>query len=218
MHAQYGSRHAYATLDHFHTAFHISICNCCEFENKQPSKCVPSPQVMQACVILVSLLSIAANVTMCILTQVHCMLNVAAACSFIAQPHWITACLIMPCASKAINKLTIRLTHVIQNAIQSLVKNPKKFKFPHPKIRNGAYWRRIRNKTRRLHKHSVYKYIILCWIHHFIRQSTPQQPKCSKQHASQPENERPTHMQGEAKCDKPGDKNSTTQHNPVHMK
>ncbi len=64
-------------------------------ETSRPSKYVPSPQVMQTCVIFVSLLSIAANVTMFILTQVHCMLTVAAACSFLAQPHWITACLIM---------------------------------------------------------------------------------------------------------------------------
>ncbi len=62
-------------------------------ETSRPSKCVPSPQVMQTCVSLVSLLNIAANVTMFILTQVHCMLTVAAACSFLAQPHWITACL-----------------------------------------------------------------------------------------------------------------------------
>jgi len=186
-------------------------------ETSRPSKYVPSPQVMQTCVILVSLLSIAANVTMFILTQVHCMLTVAAACSFLAQPHWITACVIMIYAPKAINQLTVRLAHVIQYAIQSLVKNPKQSKFPHPSIQNGTYWRRIRNKTRRLHKQPVYRYIkVLCWLHHFIQQSTPQQPNCSKQHASQPEKERPTHMQGEAKCEKTGDKNAATQHKPDH--
>ena len=54
----------YATAVSMHTTL---------FENKQPSKCVPSPQVMQTCIILVSLLSIAASVIMFILTQVHCM-------------------------------------------------------------------------------------------------------------------------------------------------
>ena len=151
----------YATAVSIHTTL---------FENKQPSKCVPSPQVMQTCVILVSLLNIAANTTMFILTQVHCMLTVAAACSFLAQPHWITACLIMLYVPKAINKLTIRLAHVIQHAIQSLVKKTKQSKFPQPRIRNGAYWRRIRNKTRRLHKQPVYRYIkVLCWLHHFMQ-------------------------------------------------
>ena len=109
-------------------------------EASGPGKCVPSPQWMQKCVILVWLLKIAANVTMFILTQVHCMLTVAAACSFLAQPHWITACLIMLYVSKAINKLTIRLAHVIQHAIQSLVKKPKQSKFFQPRIRNGAYY------------------------------------------------------------------------------
>ena len=117
-------------------------------ETSRPSKCVPSPQVVQTCVILVSLSSIAANITMFILTQVHCMLTVAFACSFFAQPHWITACLIMLYAPKAINQLTTRLAHDIQYAIQSLAKNPKQFKFPHPIIQNGTYWRRIKNKTR----------------------------------------------------------------------
>ncbi len=159
--------------------------------------------------------------TLFVFTQVHCMLTIAAACSFLARPHWITACLVMLYVPKAINKLTIKLAHFIQHAIQSFVKKPKQSKFPQPRIRNGAYWRRIRNKTRQLHKHSVYRYIkVLCW-HHFIQQSTPQQPKCSKQHVSQPEKELPTHMQGEAKCDKTGDschscRNGATQHAPDH--
>ncbi len=124
---------------------------------------------------------------------------------------------------KAINQLTVRLAHVIQYAIQSLVKNPKQSKIPHPSIQNGTYWRRIRNKTRRLHKQPVYRYIkVLCWLHHCIQvqQSTPQQPKCSKQHASQPDIpvERPDHMQGEAKCDKTGDKNVATQQKPDHRR
>ena len=93
---------------------------------------------MQTWVILNSLLDIAANITMLILTQVHCMLTVAAACSFLAQPHWVTACLIMLYVPKAINKLTVRLAHVIQHAIRSLVKKPKQSRFPYPRIWSGA--------------------------------------------------------------------------------
>ncbi len=187
-------------------------------ENRQPSKCVSSPQVMQICVILVSLLSITANLTMFILTQVHCMLTLTAAYSFLAQPHWNSACLILLYAPGAI-ELTIRLTHVIQHAIQSPVKNPKQTNFTHPRIRNGTYWRRSRNRTRRLHKQPVYRYIkVLYWLHYFIQQSTPQQPKCSKEHASQPNNKHCTHMQGEAKCDKTQDRNAATQHKPDHCR
>ena len=59
--------------------------------------------------------------------------------------------------------------------------------------------RRIRNRTRRLHKQSVYRHI-----------------KCSKEHTSQPYNEHQTHMQGEAKCDETEDRNAATQHKPDH--
>ena len=195
----------YATAVSIHTA--VS-------ENRQPSKCVHSPRVLQTCVILVSLLSATANLTMFILTQVHCMLTLAAAYSFLTQPHWISACLIMLYAPEAIEKLTTRLTYVIEYAIQSLVKNLKQFKFAHPRIRNGTYWRRIRNRTRQLRKQPVYKYIkVLCWLHHFIQHATPQQTKYSDEHASKPDNEHHTHMQGEAKCDKTGDRNAATQHN-----
>ena len=158
------------------------------FENRQPSKCVQSPQVMQACVILVSLLSKSANLTMFIFTQVHCMLTLAVANSSLARPHWNNVCLIMLYAPKAIDKLTTRLAHVVEFAIRSLVKHPKQSKLSHPRIRNGKYWRRIKNRTRRLHKQHVYRYIkVLCWLHHFMQQSTPQQPECSKEHTSQPE-------------------------------
>jgi hypothetical protein len=75
------------------------------------------------------------------------MLTLTAAYSFLAQPHWISACLILLYAAKATDKLTIRLTHVIEYAIQPLVKDPKKIKFAHLRIRNGTYWSRIRNRT-----------------------------------------------------------------------
>ncbi len=176
-------------------------------ENRQPSKCVQSPRVMQTCVILVSLLSITASLTMFIFTQVHCMLTLTAAYSFLAQPHWISACLILLYAPKAIDKLTIRLTHVIEYAIQSLVKDPKKLKFAHPRIRNGTYWRRIRNRTRRLHKQLMCRYTkVLCWLQDSIQwNAKPQQRTYSEKHASKSGDEHHTYMQGEAKCDKPHD-------------
>ncbi len=195
----------YATAVSIHTA--VS-------ENRQPSKCVQSPRVLQTCVILDSLLSITANLTIFIVTQVHCMLTLAAAYSFLAQPHWISACLIMLHAPKAVDNLTMRLTHVIEYAIQSLIKDPKQFKFAHPRIRNGTYWRRIRNRTRRLHKQPVYRYVkVLCWLHHFIQYIKPQQRNYSDKHASKPGDEHHTHMQGEAKCGKTGDRNAAAQHN-----
>ncbi len=56
-------------------------------ENRQPSKCVHNPRVRQTYVILVSLLSMTARLTIFILTKVHCMLTLIAAYSFLAQPH-----------------------------------------------------------------------------------------------------------------------------------
>jgi len=128
-------------------------------ENRQTSKCVQSPWELQTCVVLVSLLSITANLTMFILTQVHCMLSLAAAYTFLAQPHWISACLIMLHALKAIDNLRTGFTHTIEYAILSLVKDPKPSKFAHPRIRNSTHWRRVRNRTQRLHKQPVYRYI-----------------------------------------------------------
>lgn len=43
----------------------------------------------------------------------------AAVYSFLAQSHWVSACLRLLHAPKAIDKLTIKLTHVIEYAIQS---------------------------------------------------------------------------------------------------
>ncbi len=141
-----------------------------------------------------------ARLTIFILTQVHCMLTVIAAYSFLAQPHWVSACLVLLYAPKAKDRLTMKLTHVIQHAIQSSVKKPKQPKFAHPRIRKGTYWRRIRNRTRRLQKQPMYRYIkVLCWLHHSIQQSSPQQPESPKQRASQPNNEQHTHMQDSVK-------------------
>ncbi len=72
-------------------------------ENRQPSKCMQSPQVMEICVILVLLLSISANLTMFIFTQVHCMLTLAAAYKFLARPYWINVCVIMLYAPNAVD-------------------------------------------------------------------------------------------------------------------
>ena len=153
-------------------AVHINVCDCFEHttmsEIRQPSKCVQSPRVMQACVILILLLSMTTRLTIFIFTHVHCMLLLTAACSFLAQPHWVSACLILLYAPKAVNKLTIKLTYTLHYVIQSLVRPLKKPKFAHPRIRNGTCWRRIRNKTRRLHKQHVYRTIrVLCWLHQF---------------------------------------------------
>ncbi len=117
-------------------------------------------------------------------------------------------------APKAIDNLRIELTHTMEYAIQSLVKDPKQSKFAHPRIQNGTYWRRIRNRTRRLHKQPVYRYVkVLCWLHHFIQYAIPQQRKCSDKHASKPGDEHHTHMQGEVECHKTGNRNAATQHN-----
>lgn len=173
-----------------------------------------APREMQTCAILVSLLSITTSLTMFIFTQVHCMLIVIAAYKFLAQPHCVSACLLLLYTPKAADKLTIRLTHVIEHAIQLLVKDRNNFKFAHPRIRNGTYWKRIRNRKRRLHKQLVYRYIkVLCWLQLAIQwNAKSQQRTYSEKHARKTGYEHHTHTQGEAKCDKTGER----QHNGTH--
>ena len=64
------------------------------------------------------------------------------------------------------------LTQALEHAIQSVVKSSKQPKFAHPTVRNGRYWRRIKNRTRWYHKQIVYEYVkALCWLHQFLQQN-----------------------------------------------
>ena len=121
---------------------------------------------------------------MSILTQLHCMLALAIAYSFLAHPHWTSASLMMIHAPIAMRELVAGLTQALEQAIQFVVKHPKQPKFAHPRVSNGRYWRRIRNKARWLHKQSVYKYVkALCWLHQFLQHAKPQHTKYSDTHA-----------------------------------
>ena len=92
----------YATVVRMHTPMS---------EKGQPSKCVQRPRLMQTCVTLVSLLSITASLTIFVLTQVHCMLTLAAAYSFLHKPTGLVlvSCCYMLYAPTAIDQLTISL-------------------------------------------------------------------------------------------------------------
>ena len=59
---------------------------------------------------------------------------------------------------------------------------------------------------------------VLCWLHHYTRQTSAQQSECSKEHVSQPDKEHDAHMQGQAKCDVTGDTNGAAQHKSDHHK
>ena len=142
---------------------------------KQSSKFVQHHLPLQAFAILVSVLCMMSSLTMFVLTQLHCMLTLATAYSFLTHPHWISACLMMICGPKGMQQLLAGLTQAIEHAIQSVVKHPKQPKFAHPKIRNGRYWRRVRNRTRWMHKQFVCKYVkALCWLHQFIQHAKTQ--------------------------------------------
>ena len=181
-------------------------------EIMQPSKCVQRSWLLQTRFISVSVMSITSNLTLFILAQVHCMLALAAAYSFLAHPHWINACLMMVYAPTSIKQLTIGLTQTVQYAIQSIVKNAKQPKLTHPKIRNGKYWRRISNRTRRLHKQHVYKYVkALCWLHRLIQNANPPQPQRADTHANKP-GEHCIHKKNKAKCQDARDKNAAQRH------
>ena len=147
---------------------------------KKSSKCMQHHLPLQASVILVSLLCMVSTLTTSILTQLHCVLTLAPAYSFLAHPHWTSACLMILYGPVAMQELVAGLTQALVQAIQFAVKQPKQPKFGHPRISNGRYWRRIRNKTRWLHKQFVYKYVkALCWLHQFIQHAKPQQTKYS---------------------------------------
>ena len=186
---------------------------------KQSSKFVQHHMPLQAFAILVSVLCMMLTLTMFVLTQLHCMLTLATAYSFLTHPHWISACLMMICGPRGMQQLLAGLTQAIERAVQSVVKHPKQPKFAHPKIRNGRYWRRVRNKTRWLHKQFMCKYVkALCWLHQFIQHAKTQHTKYPDTRArnsradSKTDDEQCMHKQDKTRRQNSQDSNTTARH------
>ena len=106
---------------------------------QQSSNFVQHHLPLQAFAILVSVLCMMSTLTMFVLTQLHCMLTLATAYSFLTHSHWISACLMMICSPQGMQQLLAGLTQAKEHAIQSVVKHPKQPKFAHPNIRHGRY-------------------------------------------------------------------------------
>ena len=57
------------------------------------------------------------------------------------------------------------LEAALKHTILALIRKPKRYVFAHPKTIYGSYWRRIRNRTRRMRPQMLYKYLkTLCKI------------------------------------------------------
>ena len=68
------------------------------------------------------------------------------------------------------------VAEAIAQAIQTFVNKPKRARFQHPRFRSGMYWRQIRNRTRKLHRQMVYKYVKLLYqLHTYLKTLTYQQ-------------------------------------------
>ena len=186
---------------------------------KQSSQFVQHHLPLQAFAILVSVLCMMSTLTMFVLTHLHCMLTLASTYSFLAHPHWVSASLMMIYGPKGMQHFLAGLTQALEHAIQSVVRSPKQPKFAHPTVRNGRYWRRIRNRTRWLHKQIVYKYVkALCWLHQLLQHAKCQHTKHSDTRARnlradlRSDDEDCIHKQDKAKDQKPKDSNTTQRH------
>ncbi len=92
-------------------------------------------------------------------TDFHCALTTVIACIFIAKTHWISACLLTLYAPTCFEQLLQGLEAAIKHTILALIRKPKRYVFAHPKTVHGSYWRRIRNRTRRMRRQMLYKYL-----------------------------------------------------------
>ena len=120
---------------------------------------------------------------------------ITGASSFLAHPHWIRACFTMICGPKAMQQLLAGLIQALEHAIQSDVKHPKQPKIAHPRVRNGRNWRRIRNRTRWLHKQCVQIHEGFDWLHKFVQHAKPRQTNYSDTHARKSDEEHCMHKE-----------------------
>lgn len=102
--------------------------------------------------IFLSLFGIAMRLALHIATNLHCALTMAIAYIFVAETHWISACLLTLFAPAFGEQLLQGLEAALKHAILALVKKPKRNMFAHPNTRYGPYWKRIRYHTRRMRR------------------------------------------------------------------
>ena len=86
----------------------------------------------------------------------QCALTMVITYIFITKTHWISACLH---ALACFEQMLQGLEAVLKHAILALMQKPKRYMFAHPKTIYGSYWRRIRNRTRRMRRQVLYVYV-----------------------------------------------------------
>ena len=120
---------------------------------------VHSPPLLTGYTIFVSLSGMAVRLTLHVVTDFHCALTTVIACSLIAKTHWMSACLLTLYAPACFEHMLQGLEAALTHTILALIRKPKRYVFAHPKNIYGSYWRRIRNRTRRMRRQMLYKYI-----------------------------------------------------------
>ena len=127
---------------------------------------------IQLCTIFASLLTI----NMYIVTSIHPTLHKALTFNPLLPTCWFSACSSIMSLPLAYAQIVDAVAEAIAHAIQTLVNKPKSARFQHPRFRSGMYWRRIRNRTRKLHRQMIYKYVKLLYqLHTYLKTPTYQQ-------------------------------------------
>ena len=166
------------------TATHISI---------QTTKARPIGRrwhnrcIIQLCTVCASLLTI--NVY--ILANLHTIFQTASGPSNLKTSdtmHWFFACLPAMHVRLTYKQIVNCIADAITQAINILANKPKRPSFQHPTFRCGKYWRRVRNRTRKLHHQMLYMYVKL--LHRFYTYL-----KTHQSHSTVPETQQPDDSQ-----------------------
>ena len=131
---------------------------------------VHSSLMLSMSTICFSLFGMAMRLTVHTVTNLHCILTIAITYTFVANTHWISACLLALHAPTCLEQLLEGFEATLQHGIHALIKKQKRNMFAHPKIRYSLYWKRVRNRTRRMRRHLLYRYLrTLCQLLTYVQ-------------------------------------------------
>ena len=120
---------------------------------------VHSTPVLSAYTIFLSLSGMAMRLALHAVTDFQCALTMVILYTFTTKTHWISACLLIVYALACFEQMLQGLEAALKHAILALIQKPKRYVFAHPKTIYGSYWRRIRNRTRRMRRQMLYMYL-----------------------------------------------------------
>ncbi len=131
---------------------------------------VHSPPLLAGYTIFLSLFGMAMRLALHAVTDLHCALTMVIAYTFIRNTHWISACLLTLYAPACFEQILQGFEAALKHTILALIRKPKRYVFAHPKTRYGSYWKRIRNRTRRMRRQMLYKYLkTICKLLTFVQ-------------------------------------------------